>query len=183
MHFVNNVDLEIVDCVDDKVKLKNADVLSHLDEKLCHLSSHERMEMGNMINTFEHLFPDVPHKTTLMCHDVDVGDATPIKQHPYRLNPEKAEHLKKEITYMLENDIIEPSCNEWSSPPCVLVPKPYKSYRFCTDVRKVNVVTKPDSYHIPRIDDCIDKIGHAKYVTKFDLLKGYWQVPLTERAN
>ena len=116
MHFVNNIDLEIVDCVDNKVKLKNADVLSHLDEKLCHLSSHERMEMGNMINTFEHLFPDVPHKTTLMYHDVDVGDATPIKQHPYRLNPEKAEHLKKEITYMLDNDIIEPSCNEWSSP-------------------------------------------------------------------
>ena len=116
-----------------------------------------------------------------MCHDVDVGDATPIKQHPYRLNPEKAEHLKKEITYMLENDIIEPSCSEWSS-PCVLVPKPDKSYRFCTDFRKVNVVTKTDSYPIPRIDDCIDKIGHAKYVTKFDLLKGYWQVPLTDRA-
>ena len=181
IHFVNNVDLEIVDCVDDKVKLKNSDVLSHLDKKLCHLSSHERMEMGNMIHKFEHLFPDVPHKTTLMCHDVDVGDATPIKQHPYRLNPEKAEHLKNEITYMLENDIIEPSCSEWSS-PCVLVPKPDKSYRFCTDFRKVNVVTKTDSYPIPRIDDCIDKIGHAKYVTKFDLLKGYWQVPLTERA-
>ena len=29
----------------------------------------------------------------------------------------------------------------------------------------------------------IDKIGHAKYVTKFDLLRGYWQVPLTERAK
>ena len=83
---------------------------------------------------------------------------------------------------MLENDIIEPSCSEWSS-PCVLVPKPDKSYRFCTDFRKVNVVTKTDSYPIPRIDDCIDKIGHAKYVTKFDLLKGYWQVPLTERAK
>ena len=40
-----------------------------------------------------------------------------------------------------------------------------------------------DSYPIPRIDDCIDKIGPAKFVSKFDLLKGYWQVPLTERAK
>ncbi|KAL5015557.1 hypothetical protein ScPMuIL_007359, partial [Solemya velum] len=84
----------------------------------------------------------------------------------------------KEIQYMLDNDIIEPSKSEWSS-PCVLVPKPDKTYRFCTDFRKVN----SDSYPIPRIDSCIDKVGKAKYVSKFDLLKGYWQVPLTERAK
>ena len=36
---------------------------------------------------------------------------------------------------------------------------------------------------MPRIDDCIDKIGHSKYITKFDLLKGFWQIPLTDRAR
>ena len=53
----------------------------------------------------------------------------------------------------------------------------------CTDYRKVNSVTKTDIFPIPRIDDCIDKIGHAKYVTKFDLLKGFWRIPLTGRPN
>jgi len=43
----------------------------------------------------------------------------------------------------------------------------------------VNSVTKSDSYPIPRAEDCIDRIGCAKYVTKLDLLKGYWQVPMT----
>ena len=33
------------------------------------------------------------------------------------------------------------------------------------------------------MDDCIDNIGQAKYVTKFDLLKGFWQIPLTDRAK
>ena len=47
----------------------------------------------------------------------------------------------------------------------------------------MNSVTKTDSYPIPRIDDCIDKVGSAKVVSKFDLLKGFWQVPLTERAK
>ncbi|XP_050402703.2 retrovirus-related Pol polyprotein from transposon 297 isoform X1 [Patella vulgata] len=83
---------------------------------------------------------------------------------------------------MLENDIIEPSYSDWSS-PCILVPKPDKSYRFCTDFRKVNSVSITDSFPIPRIDDCIDKIGDAQFVSRFDLLKGYWQVPLTERAK
>lgn len=31
--------------------------------------------------------------------------------------------------------------------------------------------------------DCIDQVGGAKFVTKLDLLKGYWQVPLTPRAK
>ena len=36
---------------------------------------------------------------------------------------------------------------------------------------------------MPRVDDCIDTIGSANYVSKLDLLKGYWQVPLTSRAS
>jgi hypothetical protein len=29
----------------------------------------------------------------------------------------------------------------------------------------------------------MNKIGLAKYITKFDLLKGFYQVPLTDRAK
>ena len=65
----------------------------------------------------------------------------------------------------------------------VLVPKPDGSFRLCTDFRKLNAITKTDSYPIPRIDDCIDRVGHSSYVSKLDLLKGYWQVPLTEKAK
>lgn len=32
------------------------------------------------------------------------------------------------------------------------------------------------------MDDCIDQVGSAKFVSKLDLLKGYWQVPLSNRA-
>lgn len=47
----------------------------------------------------------------------------------------------------------------------------------------VNSVTKPDSFPLPRIEDCVDKVGAAKYVSKLDLLKGYWQVQLTSHAS
>jgi hypothetical protein len=65
----------------------------------------------------------------------------------------------------------------------LLIPKPDGTQRFCIYFRKVNDVTKTDSFPIPRIDDCIDTIGQAKFVTKFDLLKGYWQVPLSPQAK
>ena len=51
------------------------------------------------------------------------------------------------------------------------MPKPDEIYRICTDYRKLNSMTKTDSFPVPRVDDCIDNIGHAKCATKFDLLK------------
>jgi len=35
---------------------------------------------------------------------------------------------------------------------------------------------------MPHIDDLIDKVGNAKFLTKIDLSKGYWQVPLDDQA-
>lgn len=83
---------------------------------------------------------------------------------------------------MLQHGITEPSASSWSS-PCLLTEKSDHTPRFCTDLRKVNSVTKPDCYPLPRLDDCIDRVGSAVFVTKLDLLKGYWQVPLTQRAR
>ena len=96
------------------------------------------------------------------------------------MNTIKQKYLKEEIQYLLDNNFIQPSK---SALPCILVSKPDKSYRLCTDYRKVNNVIKTDSFPIPRIEDCIDKIGNANYITKFDLLKGFWHKPLTERAK
>ena len=156
-------------------KLENSDILRNLNNKLSHLEPSQQEELKQLIHEYEHLFPDIPTRTDKIYHDVIVEDSKPIKQHPYRMNP-----LKRK--YLLENDFIEPSQSNYSS-PCILVPKSNGTYRMCTDYRKVNSVTKTDSFPIPRIDDCIDKVGNSKYVTKFDLLKGFWQVPLTDRAK
>ena len=58
---------------------------------------------------------------------------------------------------MLDNDIIELSSRELSS-PSILVTKSDGFYRFVMDCRNLNVVTKSDSFPIPRINDSIDKI-------------------------
>ncbi len=90
--------------------------------------------------------------------------------------------MQKEVEYLLENGFAVPSSSPWSS-PSLLVPKSDQTPRFCNDYRKVNAVTKPDSFPLPCMDDCVDRVGSAKYVTKLDLLKGYWQVPLSQRAS
>ncbi len=65
----------------------------------------------------------------------------------------------------------------------VMVPLPVVGSPFRTDFRKVNSVTKPDLFPLPRMEDCVDQVGSVKFVSKFDLLKGYWQVPLSPRAQ
>ncbi len=163
-------------------RLKNSESLCNLDKLLAHLPESKRSELAELIHKFPCLFGDIPSRTSWIKHDIDVGDAQPIKQHFYRVAPAKRSYLDAEVDYMLQNNIAVPSASSWAS-PCILVPKHDGTPRFCSDFRKLNAVTKSDSFPIPRMDDCIDQVGSAKFVSKFDLLKGYWQVPLSKRAQ
>ena len=44
--------------------------------------------------------------------------------------------------------------------------------RLCVDYRRVNAASATDAYPLPHIDDIIDQIGRAKYLTTLDLTKG-----------
>ncbi|XP_068246894.1 uncharacterized protein [Palaemon carinicauda] len=146
------------------------------------LSTNQINGLLKVLMKFPETVRDTPGRTTLVQHDVELENETPIRQAPYRLNPVKKEFVEKEINYLLTNNLITPSSSSWSS-PIVVVAKENGQNRLCIDYRKVNKATKADSFPIPRVDDCIDKVGNSKFITKIDLLKGYYQVPLSNRAK
>ena len=84
--------------------------------------------------------------------------------------------LKAEDWSWLEMGIIRPSNSPWSS-PVVPTRKPDGSLRLCVDYRNLNKLTTPDPYPIPRIDDFIDELNDARYLTKIDLNKGFFADP------
>jgi len=51
------------------------------------------------------------------------------------------------------------------------------------DYRRLNPVAKKDAYPVPDIQDALDHLRGAKYFATMDLLSGYWQIGLTERAK
>ena len=52
--------------------------------------------------------------------------------------------------------------------------------RFCIDFRRLNAATIPDTYPLPRMDDCIESLSHVKVFSMLDALWGYWQIPIAE---
>lgn len=96
-------------------RLENSAYLKTLNTQF---NSSEQRE--DLIKTYDNLFPDVPTRTHLIMHDIEVVDPTPIKQRFYRVPVPKRQYLKLEIEYMLNNGIAKPTFSNWSS-PCLLV--------------------------------------------------------------
>ncbi|GFW53059.1 retrovirus-related Pol polyprotein from transposon 412 [Trichonephila clavipes] len=144
------------------------------------LSPEQKSSAERLFQEFEDVFSrnssDIGH-TTVTQHRIDTADHPPIKQHPRRLPFAKQEEVGTLLREMQENDIIEPSSSPWAS-PIVLVRKKDGSTRFCVDYRKLNDVTKKDSYPLSRIDDTLDTLSGHKWFSTLDLKSGYWQVEI-----
>lgn len=51
------------------------------------------------------------------------------------------------------------------------------------DFRKLNKITVPDAYHLPKIDSILHKLRKAKYISKLDVYKGFLNIPLEKNIR
>ena len=154
-----------------------------MEQKLQHLSPGKVREMKNLLGDFPSLFGDAPATGVGAQHDILLeGGTVPVRLPPHRMGSEKRIELRRQIDELLTLGLIKPSSSPWAA-PVVMVPKPDGTSRLCTDYRGLNRVTVPDSLPLPRIDDLVDDVGVASYISTLDLLSGYYQVPLTEEAK
>jgi hypothetical protein len=137
----------------------------------------EQERLNALLDQHVELFAKTGPPTPFAEHQIDTGDSTPIASPPYRLTPGKRQILQVEINAMLEAGIIEECESAWAS-PAVLVPKPDGSIPVCVDYRRLNAVTKPDMYPLPRMDDLLNAIGPIGCISTLDLQAGYWQIQI-----
>lgn len=113
-------------------RLANSKFMATVAQQLSYLPTPQWQGIINLLHTHPTILGDVPSRTTVLAHDIEVGDARPIKQHAYRSPIAKREAMKREVSYLVEHSLAKPSYSPWSS-PCLLTPKSDGTPRFCTD--------------------------------------------------
>ena len=121
-------------------------------------------------------------ETDLIQMQIDTGDATPKRQSARRIPHALRQEVAYQLQKMQEQGVIEPSSSPWAS-PVVLVKKRDGTHRFCVDYRQLNLVTKPDRFPLPRIEDLLDSLGQSAYFSTLDLASGFWQIRLHQDSK
>lgn len=79
-------------------QLPKSEMLKLLPNQISYLDAYQQRDILNLVSEFSCLFGNVPTRTTVLEHDIDVKDAQPIKQHHYRLNQVKRDLIETRIS-------------------------------------------------------------------------------------
>ena len=151
------------------------------------IRSVTRKELDDILDEFPSVLRSEENcigDTEVIEHEIVLHDAHCAPVHcrarpiPYHLRDVVTEQINK----MLRLGVIQESRSPWSS-PILLVPKTDGQYRFCIDFRRLNALTKKDATPMPSVEDTFSLIGNAKFFSTLDLLSGFWQVKLGQRAR
>ena len=118
---------------------------------------------------------------------LDVGDAKPVKKHPYRIPLKLGTFVDHQILGWRAETIIYPVNGnyEWNN-PLLVVPKrdikgDVKGQRLCIDPRPINALLKSVNYPLPLIKDLLEGLTGSVVYTKIDLRLGFNQFQVVEK--
>ena len=99
--------------------------------------------------------------------------------HHHCLDQVKLAEAKVEFQKLESAGIIRRSDSPWAS-PLHMVHKSDGSWHPCSHYCRLNNVTRPDRYPLPKIPDFTNNLRGCKFFSKLDLVKGYNQFPMSK---
>ena len=98
----------------------------------------------------------------------------PIKQKTHKISPADQAEITRQTEEMLKMRITKRSIFSWAS-PVVLVTKKDKTQRFCVDFKKLNAVTRPELFLLPKFDTVVDAMANKqpKVFSIIDMRNGF----------
>jgi hypothetical protein len=102
----------------------------------------------------------------------------PISLPPFVASPANREVIDKQMDTWLQQGVIEPSKSPWGAPGFI-------SYRngkprMVVDYRKLNELTIPDEFPLPRQEDILQTLTGSQWLSTLDALAGFTQVELAD---
>ncbi|GFU92223.1 retrovirus-related Pol polyprotein from transposon 297 [Trichonephila clavipes] len=147
-----------------------------------HLRDKQMDRLRELLSKYSKCFSNNPGLTNLVEHEIQLVSDQPVRTKPYRMSHRQNEILKNEINRMLKLGIIEVGKSDYMS-PMILVEIAGKEPRPCIDYRKLNGIIRTEYFPLPNIEERVEKVSAAKFITVLDLSKGYWQIPLSKTAQ
>jgi len=164
---------DIEDKEDEPTPPKDPEIEQHILADLDKILSDHSAIFGDKLYQKSDPLPFMPELIPI------IEGSKPTNRPMYRYAPAEIEEIKKQVTAMLEQGLIEHSTSPYGA-PVLLVKKPDGTWRFCVDYRALNAITVKNSHPLPRIDDLLDTLQGAKYFSSMDLLQGFYQLPIKE---
>ena len=150
------------------------------DKSICGKFVEEKAVIESLLVQYQDIFSKDETdlgRTHLIEHEIDTGNARPIKQPPRRVPMALAREETEAIQNLESQGVIRESNSPWAS-PIVLVRKKNGKIRPCVDYRQVNLLTRKDAYPIPRTQECLDTMAGSVIFSSLDMTSGYNQVPI-----
>ena len=181
---VNNIKLwhEDVYSVNRVVLAQDADMdeeVPSITLKERELSPHQQQQISELQQKFKADLTTTPGIADVPPIQIDTGQHHPVSKAPYRIPDCWKADLRTHTSELRELGVILPSSSPWCS-SSVTVGKSDGTLRLCQDYRPLNAITIPDPYQMKRVDDTLDLLGEAWFLTKLDLSKGYYQILVKE---
>ena len=107
----------------------------------------------------------------------------PVRSVPYRIAPGWRQDVKEEIQQLVREGILVPSKSALSSPIVPVRKIGTNAIRLYIDYRRLNSITRPDPFQMPMIHDLLDNVAGETRLTKVDMNKGFYQVPLDKDSQ
>ena len=112
--------------------------------------------------------------TSLTFHEIDTANIRPLRQ-PVRRLPygEIRAAVELEVDKLVNAGIARQSISPWAS-PVVMVRKKDGGWRICVDYRRLNSITKFDSFPLPRLDKALDAFNGTTVFSSLELAMAYY---------
>jgi len=176
------------DIIHYKDELHYEELVSNLrfDESV---DEKDRTAVTKIIKDYWDCFTKSGAKRTILGYEfgIDTGGAQPVCCRKPSYGPYESRIIMEQVNQLLHNKWIEECEGPWGS-MIVLAQKPHQEHitnindfiwRMCVSYRKLNSVTKPFQYPIPRCDDAITILGWGAgriWLISLDARQGYHQV-------